>query len=160
MARADMAMIQTLDDLCRQFAPAFIALGLPAPSPMDVLDFVRRQEQARLMVLQRKLEATRNRPPRKALPLRDTSGYDYGRVTDDIPEDLYFNLRGRKDFGPDGLKSDEGRKDILKSFPQLRVETVSGKTTVGWTPRRTAKRRRKDGCNLRGANFNGLKIAA
>lgn len=65
------------------------------------------------------------------LPLRD-GGDDFGRVEARIPVDLFFHLMQQKNFGWDGMASDEGMRDLLKTHPACRVKTVSGKITVGY----------------------------
>lgn len=63
------------------------------------------------------------------LPLRE-GGDDVGRVESRIPKGLFFHLMKQKNFGWEGLTSDEGQRDIAKAFPFTRVKTVSGKLTV------------------------------
>lgn len=65
------------------------------------------------------------------LPLRE-DGDDIGRVEARIPRNLFFHLMQQRNFGWDGLTSDEGMRDLLKTHPVCRVKTVSGKTTVGY----------------------------
>jgi len=148
-------MIENLDQLCKFFAPVFEGMGLRAPNAMDVLDYVRNEEEANMHLANRHLQATANRRPIERLPMLDEDGYDYGRVTDEIPEDIYFNLRKR--YGAEAMSSSEGRKEVLKAFPQFKVKTVSGKTVSGWTP---TSARGGCGINFSRANFNGLALAA
>ena len=69
--------------------------------------------------------------PSECLPLR-AEGDDFGRVRSRIPAKLFFHLLKQKNFGWEGLTSEEGQRDILKTNPVCRVKTVSGKTTVGY----------------------------
>jgi hypothetical protein len=66
--------------------------------------------------------------------LRDEDGQDYGRVALSIPSSLYFGLHFDKRFGDDGLADPGVQADIARIHPYCRVKTISGKTTVGWTP--------------------------
>lgn len=65
------------------------------------------------------------------LPLLD-DGHEFGRVAARIPEDLFWTLYHQRDFGREGLFSEDGLKDVLRDFPMCRVKTVSGKITVGY----------------------------
>lgn len=80
------------------------------------------------------MTATMNRcsqAPRleERLPLRE-SGDDIGRVEARIPKRLFFHLMKQKNFGWEGLTSNEGMRDLLKAYPICKVKTISGKTTV------------------------------
>jgi hypothetical protein len=74
----------------------------------------------------------------EALPLNDGSD-DYGRVIARIPKTAFFQLIKQKNFGYEGMMSDEGMKDIFKAFPQCRVKTISPRIfsgTGGWSGKR------------------------
>ena len=85
-----------------------------------------------MVLMNRKMQRLSTSPRNnERLPLRD-EGDDIGRVEARIPKELYFHLRKQRNFGDEGFNSDEGMRDFLKAFPQCKVKTVSGKTTVGW----------------------------
>lgn len=75
---------------------------------------------------------------RQCLPVR-CEGEDIGRVESRIPKRVFFHLLKQKNFGFEGLASDEGQRDLRRQWPQFAVETVSGRPTVGY--RRRAARR-------------------
>ena len=97
-----------------------------------VMGVLAHREELQIALTNRALARFNGAPPgHRRLPLRD-EGHEFGRVEARIPDALYFGLRGQKNFGEDGLFSDEGMRDVLKAYPCCRVETVSGKTTVGY----------------------------
>jgi len=97
-----------------------------------VMEVLAHQETIRLGLLnQRMSRASANPRPVERLPLRE-SGDDIGRVEARIPKELFFHLMQQKNFGYDGLTSDEGMRDLLKTHPVCAVKTVSGRTTVGY----------------------------
>ena len=63
-----------------------------------------------------------------------------GSVKTRTPMELHFHLLKQKNFGPEGLRSEDGIKDLLKAYPMCRVKEVSGKIQSGFTGRRTVKR--------------------
>lgn len=65
------------------------------------------------------------------LPLR-IAGEDYGRVAARIPKDEFWHFVQQGNFGYEGFLDDGGLEDFLKTRPACRVETISGKTTLGW----------------------------
>lgn len=67
-------------------------------------------------------------PERK--PLME-DGHEWGRVEASIPRTMFFQLMQQKNFGYEGLTSEDGIKDILRDYPQCRVKTVSGKAVIG-----------------------------
>ena len=69
--------------------------------------------------------------PSECLPLR-AEGDDFGQVRSRIPAKLFFHLLQQKNFGWEGMTSDEGMRDLLKTHPVCRVKSVSGKITVGY----------------------------
>lgn len=80
-------------------------------------------------------------PEHERLPLME-DGHEFGRVEARMTKAAYFQLMNQKNFGYEGLTSDEGMRDILKAFPQFRVKTVSGKIVSGWRgPARTTVKR-------------------
>jgi hypothetical protein len=80
-------------------------------------------------------------PANYARPLME-DGQEFGRVEARIPRAAFFQLLQQKNFGYEGMMSDEGMRDLLKAFPQCRVQTVSGKLVVGvgGVPRKTVKK--------------------
>ncbi len=83
-------------------------------------------------------------------PLED-EGDEVGRVMWRMPGKAFFHLMQQRNFGWEGLTSDEGTKDILKGFPQFRVKTVSGKVVgvgFGGGSRQTVKRYNNEGAKL------------
>ena len=65
------------------------------------------------------------------LPLRE-GGDDIGRVESRIPKKLFFHLMQQKNFGWEGLTSDEGQRDLRKTHPACFPKTVSGKIMTGY----------------------------
>ena len=78
------------------------------------------------------------------LPLRE-GGDDIGRVESRIHKRLFFHLMQQKNFGWEGLTSDEGQRDLRKTHPACFPKTVSGKTTVPVGASFTNNFRRKAG---------------
>lgn len=92
--------------------------------------------------LQRQAPTSERRP--ECLPIRD-EGDDIGVVQARIPKHVFFGLMQQKNFGWEGLTSDEGMRDVLKAYPQFGVKTVSGKTVVGYRRAGETGKRRKGG---------------
>lgn len=65
----------------------------------------------------------------EALPLA-VGNDDFGRVRRRMPAALFFHLMQQKNFGWDGMTSDEGQRDLDKAYPTTTVKTISGKCTV------------------------------
>jgi hypothetical protein len=140
--------VQNLTELCAFLAPVFEAAGYPAPTPMDVLDEVAREERERVASINRVLSATENRRNERTL-LRDERGSAYGEVTAEIPRALYFNLAKDPRFGQAALDCPEGIAEIVKQFPACRVKNVNLK--LGATT--SAARRGHEGINWRGSSM-------
>lgn len=124
--------VVTLEDFCE-------AQGLPYSAVGELVEVLQEREVFSLAKVNMEMGRRGSRPyrGREALPLTD-GGDEFGRVEARIPKTLFFNLLGQKRFGWEGLTSDEGLKDVLRDFPQCRVETVSGKIVSGYTgPSRT-----------------------
>jgi hypothetical protein len=111
-------------------------MGLPISMVPDVIEVFQQRELAEHAAHETRMRRCAGRPDNRALPYRDESGYEWGRVEARIPKTLFWNLATRKNFGWEGLHSEEGIKEILKDNPQCRVETVSLRTVSGWTPGR------------------------
>jgi len=117
------------------------AQGLPLTAVQDLVEVLQEQERFELAKLNMGLNGRVNVSPggrAEALPLTD-DGDEWGRVEARIPKALFFNLMqqrtagGGERLGYEGLLSDDGMKDVLRDFPQCRVETVSGKIVSGYT---------------------------
>lgn len=121
--------IHTVSDFCE-------GLGLPITMVPDVCQAFQNRELVRLAACEARMNRCAGRPDNKALPFIDENGDEIGRIEARIPKDLFFNLVQKEGFGWEGATSDDGMKDILKSFPICRVETVSGKIVSGYTGRK------------------------
>lgn len=112
--------------------------------PEILPDMIRALESRQLLNIAKQNERFERVAPQSVhnerLPLME-DGHEFGRVVARIPKAAYFHLLQQKNFGQDGMFSDDGMKDLLKAFPQCRVKTVSGKITSGWTPGMAASRR-------------------
>lgn len=105
-----------------------------------VMDVIAHQEAIQIGLITAEMNRRSQTPhTTERLPLRE-SGDDIGQMEARIPKKLFFHLLQQKNFGYDGLTSDEGMRDLLKAWPSCRVKTISGKTTVGY--------RRKAGMNF------------
>jgi hypothetical protein len=99
-----------------------------------VFDALRYKEEIQIALCNRALARCGGPLPLTTrLPIKDENGEDCARVEARVPKLLYHGLRNQKNFGEDGFTDDSGMKDFLKSYPQCRVKTVTGKTTVGYT---------------------------
>lgn len=97
-----------------------------------VMEVLAHKEAIQIGLIQSRLaRASQNPHLTERIPLRQ-DGDDIGRVEARIPKALFFHLMQQKNFGWDGLTSDEGMRDLLKAHPVCAVKTVSGKTTVGY----------------------------
>lgn len=98
-----------------------------------MMQVIAHQEAIQIGLINARLARLSQTPhAHERLPLRD-DGDDIGRVESRIPKGLFFHLLHQKNFGWEGLTSDEGQRDIMKAHPACRVKTVSGKITSGWT---------------------------
>lgn len=121
------------------FAAAADAAERAANSPEGqaeraaVYAILHHLEEIQIALANQALQRCSGPPPgHERLPLR-AEGDDFGRVEARIPKALFFGLMQQKNFGYAGLTDSSGVKDLLKAYPQCRVKTVSGKTTVGYT---------------------------
>lgn len=127
-------------DACERAADA----GSPEAQARAVMEVLAAKETIKIGLMNARLNriATTHRGQERR-PL-SVDGDDFGQVQARVPKDLLFHLSQQPNFGWDALYSDEGMKDLLKAFPQCRVETRSGKIQVGYgsrtstTPRKTA----------------------
>jgi hypothetical protein len=133
----------TLNDVCEALAPACRAAGYEPVSAQELLEFVAQDEELRVAALNRGLRQCGGRPERTLL--RDEKGRAFGEVLMEIPLGLWENLTHSKRWGPEALNTPEGRKEVLKAFPECGVKTV--------------RKTRVSGFNFRGANFGGLEFA-
>lgn len=107
-----------------------------------VYDVLKYKEEIQIALTNQALQRCAGPPPgHERLPFRDEHGDDYGRVEARIPKSLFFGLKHQKNFGEEGLYSDDGMKDVLKAFPQCRVTTISGKVTSGYGSKQPARNR-------------------
>jgi len=91
---------------------------------------MREKEAMQIGLMYARLAKVSDNPHQhERLPMRD-DGDDIGVIEARIPADLLFRLGQQKNFGWDGIYSDEGMRDIVKAHPFTKVKTVSGKTTV------------------------------
>lgn len=99
----------------------------------EMMTVLKYMEEIEIAMLNQRVNEISQSPTQvmERLPLRE-DGDDIGRIEARIPKNLAFRLMKQKNFGEDGFYSDEGLRDLLKAFPQYRVKTVSGKTTVGF----------------------------
>ena len=111
-----------------------IATIKPEHLPLVCRALEDRQAQ-NCAIAEAKVQKYRNLPMNERLPLRDGRD-DYATVEASIPAKHLFQLMQQKNFGYEGLMSDEGMRDLLKAYPQFRVKTVSGRVQSGWTPGR------------------------
>lgn len=97
-----------------------------------VMEVLRHREAIQIGLMQAKMNRISQTPrTQERLPVRE-DGDDIGVVEARIPRELFFHLLQQKNFGWEGLTSDEGMRDLKKTHPVCAVKTVSGKTTVGW----------------------------
>ena len=103
------------------------------------MEIIRHQETIQMGLIAARMNRLSQTPHRiERLPLRD-DGDDIGRVQSSIPKGLFFHLLHQKNFGWEGLCSDEGQRDIAKAYPATQVKTVSGKIQSGYTGRRNRR---------------------
>lgn len=142
--------ICTLHDFCR----------MTGDDPLDVIEFLLDNEAARLTADRAALDARSTAGHEQARPLEDGNGYEFARCVARIPVNSFYHFMQRKDFGREGVMSQEGIREIVKDNPAWGVDAVSGRTTVGWEPAEKQKAESgKRKVNLNGANFNGLNLA-
>jgi hypothetical protein len=114
------------------------AAGLPVEEyakamgvdPRDLAAAYERMEAAQLDGLKRAMAAESNRHPFECRALPQGA-----RVAARIPEKLFFNLFFRKGFGMQERIDAQDLREVVKAFPQCRVETVSDKIQAGYTGR-------------------------
>lgn len=115
--------IITLADHCE-------ASGLPRSAMIDLIRIINANERAQMRALAARQRAGTRRVMLRPLRL---GGRDLGRVTAEIDARVFARLVKQKNFGWAGLRSAEGRKELVKAGLATPVETVSGKTQVGYT---------------------------
>ena len=133
-------------------------LAANAKTPQEeyraVMEVLRHQEAMQIGLISQRMNQLSLTPRNEErLPLCD-EGHEFARVEARIPKGLFFHLMQQKNFGWDGMSSDEGMRDLLKTHPACRVKTVSGKITVGYGG--------KAGKRKAGVNFgrNTLNLAS
>lgn len=111
-------------------ADAAAAAETPEQERAAVMAVMREKEAMQIGLMYARLAKASDNPHlQERLPVRE-SGDDIGVVEARIPADLLFRLGQQKNFGWDGVYSNEGMRDIIKAHPFTKVKTVSGKTTV------------------------------
>lgn len=106
------------------------AAETPQQEYAAVMEVLRHKEAIEIGLIQAAMNRCSTAPRlEERLPLRE-NGDDIGRVEARIPKRLFFHLLQQRNFGYEGLTSDEGMRDLKKAFPVVNVKTVSGKTTV------------------------------
>ena len=103
-----------------------------------VMAVLAHQETIRLGLISAQMARLPDRSREERLPLRE-SGDDIGIVESRIPKRLFFHLLQQKNFGYEGLTSDEGIKDLRKTHPACFPKTVSGKIMSGYRRKVAAK---------------------
>ena len=111
-------------------------LAAKAETPQEelraVMEVFRHKEAIQIGLIGARMNRISQTPRNiERLPLRE-GGDDIGRVEARIPKGLFFHLMQQKNFGWDGMTSDEGMNDLLKTHPACRVKTVSGRIQVGY----------------------------
>lgn len=95
-------------------------------------EIAQHQETIRLGLIRARHERLSQTPHVcQRLPLR-IDGEDYGRVEARIPKEEFWHLVQQQNFGYEGFLDDGGLRDLLKTRPACRVQTISGRTTIGW----------------------------
>lgn len=109
-----------------------------------VMDVIAHEHAISVGLMQAKLAklAALNMTGRQEerLPLRQ-DGEDWGYIESRIPADVFFHLLKQRNFGWDGLRSDDGQKELRAAYPVMSPKTISGKTVVGWKPKERRARR-------------------
>lgn len=114
-----------------------------APSEAEqiraVMEVFAHKESVQLALMNQHIRrVAESHRDQERLPLT-VEGDAFGEVVARVPRNLFFHLAQQRNFGWDGFADSGGLKDFLKTYPQCRVKTISGKTTVGFTrpqPRR------------------------
>ena len=109
-----------------------------------LMEVLAHKEEIQLGVFAAQLQGLPGSSREERLPLRE-GGDDIGRIESRIPKHIFFHLLQQKNFGADGLASDEGQRDLKKAYPAFFPKTVSGKTTVPVTASLGGTCRRKSG---------------
>lgn len=121
-----------------QAAEMAAAAETPQQEYAAVMEVLHHREALQIGLIGARMNQCSQSPRlQERLPLRE-DGDDIGRVEARIPKDLFFHLMQQKNFGWDGMTSDEGMRDLLKTHPICKVKTISGKTTVGYRRKVTA----------------------
>lgn len=111
----------------------------PEAERAAVMAVMREQEALQIGLMYAQLNRVSATPHlQERLPVCD-DGDVIGVVEARIPEDLLFRLGQQKNFGWEGIFSDEGQRDIRKAHPFTEVKTVSGKTISGYGSKRTGR---------------------
>ena len=103
------------------------AMGVDA---RELAKAYERMEAAQLAELKRTMNAESTRRPFECRVLPQGA-----RVAARIPEKLFYNLYFKKGFGMQERLDAQDLREVTAAFPQCRVESVSGRTTVGYSGR-------------------------
>jgi hypothetical protein len=76
----------------------------------------------------------------KRKPL-EQDGHAWGILESRMPADIWWHLYKQPNYGWEGLRSDEGQKELKKAYPIFFPKQVSGKITVGWRGNPTGEKR-------------------
>lgn len=121
-----MPAIVNLQQLCELCAPVYLALGYAPPTGEDVIAALVEEDRKRTALLNAAMKRNEGRVNERTL-LRDGRGSSYGEVKAEIPQDLYFHLRDKRNrrFGPESVKTAAGIQEILKAYPECAVRNVN-----------------------------------
>jgi hypothetical protein len=59
-------------------------------------------------------------------------GQDWAYVESRMPAEMWWHLYKQPNYGWEGLRSDEGQRELRKAYPVLFPKQVTGKISVGW----------------------------
>lgn len=126
-------MVSTKDLLA---AAEAVERAATATSPQEQwradIEMMAHQETIKLGLINAAMDRFSSTPhAEEVLPLR-ADGDDFGRVRNRIPARLFFHLLQQRNFGWEGLTSEEGQRDLEKKWPVVKLKTVSGRCTVGF----------------------------
>lgn len=104
-----------------------------SPEEQRAADYevLRHKEAIQIGLIQTEMSKHSQTPHAlEALPLA-VGKDDFGRVRRRMPAALFFHLMQQKNFGWEGMASEEGQRDLDKAYPTTTVKTISGKCVVG-----------------------------
>lgn len=98
----------------------------------EMMQVLRHMEEIQIALTNQAIARVAQTPRVQERRALAHEGDEFGRIEASIPKDLAFGLMNQKNFGYEGLMSDEGMRDLHKAYPFTKVKTVSGKTQVGY----------------------------